>query len=101
MDNKGKNEELQNRREFFKEAAKKALPIIGALALTSVPIITRAAEVIEPMGCDTYCNNSCRQTCETKCIGCDGSCRDQCDSTCKGGCDTRCITSCDGSSRII
>lgn len=29
MEEKKKNEELQNRREFFKEAAKKALPILG------------------------------------------------------------------------
>ena len=33
MKTKNENEELQSRREFFKSAAKKALPVIGAIAL--------------------------------------------------------------------
>lgn len=33
-----KNEELQSRREFFKEAAKKTLPVIGLVALGGIQI---------------------------------------------------------------
>ena len=36
MENK-KKDELQNRREFFKRAAKGALPILGAIVLANVP----------------------------------------------------------------
>ena len=50
MEEKKQKEELQSRREFFKQAAKKALPVIGAIALASTPIIANAAEK-EPMGC--------------------------------------------------
>jgi len=35
------NEEIQSRREFFKNAAKKALPILGAVALINMPILTQ------------------------------------------------------------
>lgn len=33
-----KNEELQSRREFFKKAAKGALPILGAVVLASAQV---------------------------------------------------------------
>ena len=39
-----KNEELQSRREFFKKAAKGALPILGAVVLASAPGLANAAE---------------------------------------------------------
>ena len=42
MDGKKKNDELHSRREFFKNAAKRVLPIIGAIALSN-PIIQAAA----------------------------------------------------------
>lgn len=42
-DNK-KNEELQSRREFFKKAAKGALPIIAAAVMASAPAVVKAAE---------------------------------------------------------
>lgn len=44
-----KNEELQSRREFFKKAAKGALPILGAILLSGAPQILNAAEK-SPMG---------------------------------------------------
>ena len=43
MENK-KKDELQNRREFFKKAAKGALPILGAIVLANVPGILKAAD---------------------------------------------------------
>ena len=45
-----KNEELQSRREFFKKAAKGALPILGAIVLANAPAVINAAENA-PMGC--------------------------------------------------
>ena len=45
-----KNEELQSRREFFKKAAKGALPILGAIVLANAPAVINAAEKA-PMGC--------------------------------------------------
>ena len=33
-----RNEELQSRREFFKKAAKGALPILGAMVLANAPL---------------------------------------------------------------
>ncbi|WP_182435865.1 hypothetical protein [Leyella stercorea] len=44
-----KNEELQSRREFFKKAAKGALPILGAILLSGAPQILNVAEK-SPMG---------------------------------------------------
>ena len=38
-----KNEELQSRRDFFKKAAKGALPILGAIVLAGSPGILKAA----------------------------------------------------------
>lgn len=100
MKNKKENEELQSRREFFKNAAKKALPIIGAIALTSSPIIAQAArkETIS-LGCDgctglcTGCTGctSCQGFCEGSCTGCT-SCQGRCSGSCTGctGCSANC-----------
>ena len=38
-----KNEELQSRREFFKRAAKGALPILAGAVLLSSPVVSEAA----------------------------------------------------------
>lgn len=93
MDKKEKNEELQSRREFFKKAAKGALPILGAVLLAQVPEVVKAAE--SSMGCSKYgcgtctgtCSGNCSGSCKTTCSGsCDGSCKYGCQSTCKGGC---------------
>lgn len=81
------NEELQTRRQFFKKAAKGALPILAAIALASAPAIVNAAEK-SPMGCTGTCTN----TCHGACLGCSTNCY----GTCKGGCQG-CSTSCQGS----
>ena len=80
MENK-KQEELQSRREFFKSAAKAALPIVGAIVLSQLPIKAQATE----MGCSKY-------GCGT-CTGCGGSCNRSC-SGCSGGCQTTCTGGC-------
>lgn len=46
MVKKEKNEELQSRREFFKKAAKGALPILGAVVLASAPGLANAADIL-------------------------------------------------------
>lgn len=81
--------ELKNRREFFKEAAKKALPIIGAVALMSNPVITRAAN-LEP----TYCERGCYATCSDDCTG-------NCRGACRYGCKSSCAEDCKGSSYAL
>ena len=94
---KKENNEVQSRREFFKKAAKRALPILGAVILASTPIISKAVEN-EPMGCYNSCYRSCSGTCEGDCTsrckdgcsGCGTSCQKGCETNCSGGCKTSC-----------
>ena len=47
-----KKEDLQSRREFFKSAAKAAIPVIGAVVLLSLPLAqTQAATGYYNSGC--------------------------------------------------
>ena len=78
MDTNKKNEELQSRREFFKNAAKGALPILGAVLLANVPVISQAAE--DPMGCNYGCTRVCSGSL------CQGTCQGGCRFTCTHGC---------------
>ena len=86
MDEKKKHEELQSRRDFFKKAAKAALPIVGAIVLASAPSIVTAAEE-DPMGCETTCSGPCRGNCHGQCVE---SCRGRCEGTCSGRCEGDC-----------
>lgn len=91
MEKKMNNEELQSRREFFKKAAKGALPILGAIALASMPGVVKAAEEA-PMGCKYGCTTSCYGSCSSHCgFGCSGGCTGSC-----GGCRGACMSSCTG-----
>lgn len=94
---KRKDEELQSRREFFKNAAKKALPFVAAIAMASNPIVAKAMEEA-PMGCTGTCYGTCYGSCKgcsTTCTGtCDGSCKYTCSTTCKGTCDGSCKNTC-------
>ena len=81
MQNKNENEELQSRREFFKKAAKAALPVIGAVVVASIP--TMKAKAVP--GCYGSCLNEC-----------DGSCNDSCYGSCRGGCNSSCTWGCRG-----
>lgn len=77
MENKKeRNEEIQSRREFFKKAAKGALPILGAVALG--PLLNSCYPLdddIAPSGCGNSCSGSC-----------DSGCTNNCDSSCGGDC---------------
>lgn len=86
MENK-KKDELQNRREFFKRAAKGALPILGAIVLANVPNVLKASDT-EPMGCRNSCYHGCHASCTGRCantcnVSCKNHCRDNCGATCK------------------
>jgi CXXX repeat radical SAM target protein len=103
MDSKNKKEEkVSSRREFFKSATKKALPILAAVVL-SLPLIAKAAETTEThtscenscyqgctkgcgSDCKGYCKGTCEKSCEGKCYGCKGGCTGTCTGTCKFGC---------------
>lgn len=100
MDMKNKNEELQSRREFFKKAAKTALPILGAIVLAGTPNLLKAAEEETPMGCDFGCSYGCQGGCGRACsYGCTNSCSGSCSGACKGGCSRSCSMSCSGGCR--
>ncbi len=74
-----KNEELQSRRQFFKKAAKTALPILGAIALTKIPVLASASE-----SASGYCKYGCTAVCSTS--ACQGTCSGGCKYTCEQGC---------------
>ena len=88
-----KNEELQSRREFFKKAAKGALPILGAIVLANAPAVINAAEKA-PMGCRYSCEGDCYRACY---YGCDRTCMSTCKGACQGSCQGTCRNSCMGS----
>lgn len=95
MKEKKQNEELQSRREFFKQATKKALPLVAVLV---APQIMSSCEKdlwkeSEPTcrTCGGTCKNTCKEACSSDCEltcknGCDTGCKDTCKSTCKGSC---------------
>ena len=85
-----KNEELQSRREFFKSAAKAALPVLGVAVLSQLPISASAA-VAGCNACSGTCKSSCDKACVHTCINtCSGDCRRECKGTCKGNCSRWC-----------
>lgn len=82
-------EELQSRRQFFKSAAKAALPVIGAVVLSSLPIKVKAT----PTGCDGSCYGGCTGSCTGSCtVRCVGACMDNCSGSCSGSCSGTCAS---------
>ena len=98
MKEQKKNEELQSRRDFFRNAAKAALPIFAATVMFSNPIIAKTIET--PMDCNYGCSGSCYGSCSGSCAsgclgGCSASaCRVDCTYSCSGGCERTCTGSC-------
>ena len=85
MDKKERNEEIQSSREFFKNAAKGALPILGAVLLANAPVIARAADSEAPMGCTGSCYSGCTNGCTSCKYTCQGGCKNYaCKSVAKG-----------------
>lgn len=109
MEKKMNNEELQNRREFFKKAAKGALPILGAIVLSQSTLLAKAD--VPTTGCNG-CVGQCMRGCKN---GCSGGCGSSCNMSCQGktwtsggrdcdkclsmcwGCSGQCYSSCQGS----
>lgn len=90
MSNKKQNEELQSRREFFKKAAKAALPVVGAAVLSSLPI---RVDAHSSTSCEKQCAGSCGAACTscwTGCTGCKEACQKNCDWSCTRGCKSGC-----------
>ena len=93
MNEKNKNQEIHSRREFFKNATKKVLPIIGIILLGNIPTITKANT---PMDCEDSCTTFCNY-CKNNCEGsCDGKCDTTCYTTCERDCRDGCYKTCDG-----
>lgn len=65
------NDELMNRRRFFKKAAKGLLPMLGA-------IVVGPSAVMETL---TSCSKG-----GSGCDGCEAACMDNCQTTCSGSC---------------
>ena len=78
MDKLIKDEELQTRRAFFKNAAKATLPILAVAALGGSLLTS----------CDPDSPNTPTPS------GCGKSCSGSCEGSCSGGCDTSCAGSC-------
>lgn len=89
MENK-KKDELQNRREFFKKAAKGALPILGTIALANISVSNVFAGNKSIGECDD-CYGGCMGSCHGKCSG---NCKGHCNDTCMGSCDSSCHGNC-------
>ena len=83
MEEKNKREEIQSRREFFKKAAKAALPVVGVAILSSVSFVNAEAST----GC---------KGCYKTCTSCTGTCVSNCDLRCSGSCYTSCAIGCIG-----
>jgi CXXX repeat radical SAM target protein len=79
-----------NRRDFFKKATKRLLPIIGIV--TGVAIFNAEASSM-PLATD--CKGQCSSTCFSSC---NSSCKYLCDVGC-GGCGHSCHNTCDGGTK--
>lgn len=83
---------IQTRREFFKNAAKAALPVLGAVVLSNLPIKAEALTSGCKYGCQNECVNQCYGSCYNGCYGCKGTC-ESCKGSCQGGCNGSCVGS--------
>ena len=89
---KKRNSEIQTRREFFKQAAKGVLPILGLTILGPSVLSSCSKDDDEGGGC-SHCRGNCSKTCGNVCKGtvarsssCKSNCTSMCISTCRGEC---------------
>lgn len=80
-------DDIQTRREFFKNASKKVLPLF-AVSIIGSSLFTSCVDDLYggSMGCGG-CGNTCSGSCKTDCSG-------NCDAGCKGDCYTGCTDAC-------
>lgn len=93
-----KKENLESRREFFKNAAKKALPIL-AISLLGPSVLSSCGEdePDDPSGSgggSKRCGGMCSANCRNECRGNAAYAPASCKSGCKGACLSTCKTSC-------
>ena len=87
MSNKNSNEELQSRREFFKKAAKAALPVVGPVVLANLPISKLSAAIDRLDSCSSFCVISSKGDCSNFCEQiCYQGCQNSYSGTYSGGC---------------
>ena len=86
MKEENKNENLQSRRQFFKQAAKAALPVIGAVVLSQLPMVAQAQapSTCSKGSCAGTCYANCRNNCQAFCTQ---GCTNHCKSACKNNCE--------------
>ena len=93
---------LQSRREFFKEASEKALPILGMAILASTPILNSCTKDPDPSGCNGCSNNCEGSSTSSTCSSCSNNCENSsnssgcpsCSDNCSSGCNTECTNDC-------
>lgn len=87
MSDKNSSEELQSRREFFKKAAKAALPVVGAVVLANLPISKLSAAIDRLDSCSSFCVISSKGDCSNFCEQiCYQGCQNSYSGTYSGGC---------------
>lgn len=95
MKGKDENKEIQSRREFFKSATKKVLPILGAVTLPQILFSKNIKEESLETDCNWGCSSGCKGGCGRVCsYNCTNSCAGGCDGSCKGYCMGSCKRSC-------
>lgn len=87
MNKKNEHEELRSRREFFKVAAKGALPILAFTVLGSSFLTSCQKPDTTEKGCGSKCTGGCQSSCSGDC---DGGCTNNCDGLCGGDCWAYC-----------
>lgn len=88
MKKENKQEELQSRREFFKSAAKAALPIFGIALFATSPlkVFSQYPSRIGESSFDAINTRTGEcMTCAHSCTGCQGTCSGSCRGDCSGG----------------
>ena len=93
MNKNEKNEELQSRREFFKNAAKGALPILAFSVLGSSFLTSCGEDDKKSSSSSSSSSSDCGKSCKG---GCDSSCSGSCDEDCTDICAFGCSGTCDG-----
>ncbi len=94
MNNQGnKNKDILTRRDFFRLAAKKVLPILGGIAFGPV-LLSSCGKDEEVAGKCTDCSGTCYKSCSGKNNSSSGNNQSGCSSSCYNSCKDKCTTSC-------
>ena len=95
MDKKNNNEELQNRREFFKKAAQRVLPILGTI-IVGPTIITSTLTSCDCDDCSSSCSSTSTIASSTDSVGTETPGSSCAGSSCSNVCSSQCSNNCTG-----